>query len=128
MTDWLVDATAAGVWVQAVGGYTSDGDAYTLKGQARPAPTGKPVLTSVTPTEFVIGSPSVTLHCHGTGFTRDCFIAFAGQQERTDFHNDTDVSTLIDTAAWSGPDVVKVSVVSQSRGGSTPQDFPIVES
>lgn len=124
---WLEDATAQGVWVQAVGGYTSDGDAYTIEGVTRPAPTGKPVLTSVTPTEFVIGSPSVTLHCHGTGFSRDCFIAFAGQQERTDFHDDTDVSTLIDTAHWTGPDVVKVSVVSQARGGSTPQDFAIVE-
>ena len=128
MTDWLADATALGVWPQAVGGYSSDGDAYTVAGVARPAPTGKPVLTALSPTEFVIGSPSVTLHCTGSGFTRDCFIAFAGQAERTDFHNDKDVSTVIDSSVWAGPDTVNVSVVSQSRGGSQPQEFSIVAS
>lgn len=125
---WLDDATALGAWPQAAGGYTSDGDAYTLTGVSRPVPTGKPVLTSLTPTEFVVGSPSVVLHCHGTGFTRDCFIAFAGQAERTDYHSDTDVSTVIDSAVWNGPDTVNVSVVSQARGGSTPQVFEIVAS
>ena len=128
MTDWLEEATLAGVLpLNDQGGYSSDGDAYTLQGVSRPVPTGKPVLTSVEPTEFVIGSPSVALHAKGTGFTRDCFIAFAGQAERTDFHSDTDVSTFIDSKLWNGPDTVMVSVVSQSRGGSTPIEFDIVD-
>jgi hypothetical protein len=128
VSDWLTDATAAGVWPLEGGGYTTDGDAYTIAGVTRPPPTGKPVLTSLTPTEFVIGSPSVALHCIGTGFTRDCVIAFAGRAERTDFHNDKDISTFIDSELWTGPDVVKVAVVSQERGGSQTIDFPIVAS
>ena len=128
MTDWLDEATDLGVWPQAVGGYTSDGDAYTLAGVSRPAPTGKPDLTTIEPPQFVIGSPSVVLHCYGSGFTRDCFIAFAGQAERTDFHDDTHVSTLIESQYWTSPDVVKVAVASQARGGSKTMDFPIVSS
>lgn len=128
MSDWLTDATALGVWPQAIGGYTSDGDAYTVAGVTRPPPTGKPVLTSLTPTEFVVGSPSVVLHCKGSGFTRDCFIAFAGQAERTDFHSDTDVSTVIESQYWTGPDTVSVSVASMARGGSAPMTFEIVAS
>jgi hypothetical protein len=129
VTDWLVEATAAGVLpLVDGGGYTSDGDAYTLAGVSRPAPTGPPVLTSLNPAEFVIGSPSVALHCIGSGFTRDCVIAFAGRAERTDYHSDTDVSTFIDTAVWKGADTVSVCVVSESRGGSKALDFAIVES
>ena len=129
MTDWLVEATAAGVLpLVDPGSYSSDGDAYTLAGVSRPAPTGPPVLTSLNPTEFVIGSPSVALHCTGSGFTRDCFISFAGQAERTDYHSDTDVSTFIDSTVWKGADTVAVSVVSQTRGGSKPVEFEIVES
>jgi hypothetical protein len=130
VTDWLTQATAIGVYPLAVpgGGWSSDGDAYTVAGVSRPAPTGPPVLTSLNPTEYVVGSPSVVLHCIGTGFTRDCFIAFAGQAERTDFHSDTDVSTVIDGKLWTGADTVAVSVVSQSRGGSKPQTFDIAAS
>jgi hypothetical protein len=128
VTDWLTEATALGVLpLVDPGSYSSDGDAYTLAGVSRPAPTGKPVVTSLEPAEFVIGSPSVVLHCKGSGFTRDCFIAFAGQAERTDYHSDTDVSTVIDAAVWKGPDTVAVSVVSQTRGGSTPLEFEITE-
>ena len=128
MSDPLADATAAGVYPLAVEGntYTSDGDAYTVQGVARPAPTGKPVLTSLSPTQFKIGSPSVALHAIGTGFDRDCEIAFAGHAERTDFHTDKDLSTFIDSALWHGPDTVSVLVVSPTRGGSAAIDFPIV--
>lgn len=126
MSDWLSDATGQGVWALADSGYTSDGDAYTVAGVTRPPPTGKPVLTSVEPPQFVVGSPSVALHCLGSGFTRECFIAFAGQPERTDFHDDTDVSTLIDTRYWGSADTVKVAVASMTRGGSQTLDFDIV--
>lgn len=126
MADWLTEATDAGVLVIADGDYTSDGDAYTLAGVSRPSPTGKPVLTSLNPTQYQIGSPSVTLHCIGSGFDRDCVIAFAGHAERTDFHNDTDVSTLIDSQYWTAADTVRVAVVSEARGGSAAIDFAIV--
>jgi hypothetical protein len=129
VTEQLEAATTIGVLPQALpqadGGWTSDGDAYTLAAVTQPVPTGKPVLTSLDPTEFVIGSESVALHCHGTGFTRDCFIAFAGHAERTDYHDDTDVSTFIDSAVWVGADVVQVAVVSETRGGSESLDFAI---
>lgn len=128
MSDPLADATAAGVLPLAIAGstYTSDGDAYTVAGVARPAPTGKPVLTSLNPTQFKIGSPSVALHAIGTGFDRECTIAFAGHAERTDFHTDKDLSTFIDSAVWHGADTVEVVVVSPTRGGSASVDFAIV--
>jgi hypothetical protein len=127
VTEQLEAATEVGVWPQVAGGYSSDGDAYTVGGVTRPAPTGKPVLSSLDPTQFVIGSASVALHCTGSGFTADCFIAFAGHAERTDFHDDGDVSTFIDSEVWKGPDTIKVAVVSEDRGGSETIDFPIVE-
>ena len=127
MTEQLEAATEIGVWPQVAGGYTSDGDAYTLAGVSRAPATGKPVLDSLSPAQFTIGSASVALHCQGSGFDRDCVIAFAGRPERTDFHSDTDISTFIDSALWQGPDVVQVSVVSSTRGGSASLDFTIAE-
>jgi hypothetical protein len=130
VTDQLEEANQIGVLPVLIegGGWRSDGDAYTVAGVARPVPTGPPVLMSLNPAEYVIGSPSVAVHCIGSGFTSDCFIAFAGQAERTDFHSDTDVSTFIDGALWTGADTVDVAVVSQSRGGSKSQQFTIAES
>jgi hypothetical protein len=126
MADWLTDATDAGVLVIDPTQYTSDGDAYTVEGVSRPPATGKPVLDSLNPAQYQIGSPSVTLHCLGSGFDRECIIAFAGVPERTDFHDDTDISTLIDSRYWTSPDTVEVRVVNPARGGSQLLDFAIV--
>ena len=126
MADWLTDATDEGVLVLYPELYTSDGDAYTLAGVSRPKPTGKPVLTSLNPTQYQIGTPSVTLHCLGSGFDRECIIAFAGVPERTDFHDDTDISTVIDSRYWTSADTVEVRVVNAARGGSQLLDFAIV--
>lgn len=128
MSTWLQDAQAAGVLVLDRASYTSDGDAYTLAGAARPPATGRPVLDSLDPDTFAVGDPDAVLRCLGSGFSRDSFIAFAGRAERTDFVSDTELSTGVDSASWQAADTVQVAVVAPGRGSSASLPFEITES
>lgn len=120
--DWAA-AQAAGVAVLDPAGWSDDGDAYTLAGVSRPPPAGRPELTTLVPNTMVVGGPDVTLHCQGTGFVRACRIVFAGRPERTDFTDDTDVSTHITSALWGAPDTVQVQVFDPARGASAALPF-----
>jgi hypothetical protein len=76
-----------------------------------PEPTpDAPVLTSLDPDHAVIGSPSFTLHVKGTGFTDDCKIVFAGQEEPTTLVSDTEVTTGVNMDVWLGADALPVEV------------------
>lgn len=125
MSTWLQDAQAAGVLVLDPASYTSDGDAYTLEGAARPPATGRPVLDSLDPDTFAVGDPDAVLRCLGSGFSRDSFIAFAGRAERTDFVSDTELRTGVDSASWQAADTVEVAVVAPARGSSASLPFTI---
>jgi IPT/TIG domain-containing protein len=123
MTDTWTEAQAKGVLVVPGMGWTDDGDAYTVKGVSRPVPTGRPVLTSIVPETLPVDPPDIFLTCIGTGFTRDCYIRFAGQSERTDFINDTELRTVIKGEYWQAPATVAVTVYSEDRGSSDALPF-----
>jgi hypothetical protein len=123
MPDPWAEACEAGVAVLAGGGYSSDGDAYTVQGVGRPVPTGRPVLDALAPATMAAADPDTALSCQGSGFTRDCAIAFAGRLERTDFISDTELSTVITGGGMWAPGTQPVQVVSEGRGSSDSQTF-----
>ena len=75
------------------------------------APPGPaPTLTTLAPDTAVLGSPSFTLHVHGSGFTAASVITFAGHDEPTTLVSPTEVTTGVDMAVWLGPDTLPVTV------------------
>jgi len=66
-------------------------------------PVDPPVLTMLTPTTAVVGSPSFTLHVHGTGFAPDAVIVFNGYDEPTTVVSPTEVTTGVDMSVWTAP-------------------------
>jgi len=75
-----------------------------------PAPDAAPVITELDPDECTIGEETFDIFVHGTGFTEDSVIVFAGQEEPTDLEDDGSLSTGINMDVWNGPDTVQVSV------------------
>lgn len=75
-----------------------------------PAPDVAPVITELEPDEATIGEETFDMFVHGTGFTEDSVIVFAGQEEPTDLEDDGTLSTGINMDVWNGPDTVQVSV------------------
>jgi hypothetical protein len=72
--------------------------------------TVTPVITSLEPDEATIGEETFDIFVHGTGFTENSVIVFAGYEEPTDLEDDGTLSTGINMDVWQGADVVKVAV------------------
>jgi hypothetical protein len=70
-----------------------------------------PVITLLEPATCAIGDPDFTMYVHGTGFTADSIIHFAGYDEPTTYNDvDGSLSTGIKPSLWGAPDTVQVSV------------------
>jgi hypothetical protein len=69
-----------------------------------------PEIEALDPDEIEIGSADVVLHVHGTGFTEQSVIHFAGYDEPTTFVNDTELTTGLKPSLWSDGVVVQCSV------------------
>lgn len=82
-----------------------------------------PTLTSLVPPNAVIGSASFDLHVHGTNFTPESVIIFAGVEEPTTFISATEVTTGINMPLWTGPAVVQVQVLNANGVVSDSKDF-----
>jgi hypothetical protein len=80
---------------------------------------GEQVVTSISPSNVVIGAPSFDIHVHGTGFTSSSTILFNGIEEPTTFVSDSELTTGVNMPLWVVPAVVPVGVV----GGTGTQDF-----
>jgi hypothetical protein len=105
VTDRALAETLRGNGFVSIAGWTDAGPG-----------TLPPVLTALVPATVTIGSPSLTLHVQGTGFTDASVITFAGHDEPTTRVSPTEVTTGIDMAVWLGPDTVPVTV----RNGTGP--------
>jgi hypothetical protein len=84
-----------------------------------------PVLDSITPTSLPVGPPEDTvLHCHGSGFVEASQIRFGEELERTDFVDETEVTTVITAGLFPSPDAnVPVTVYTEDVGESDAQTF-----
>ena len=69
-----------------------------------------PTIEALDPDEIEIGAADTILHVHGTGFTPNSVIHFAGHDEPTSFVSDTEVTTGLKPSLWGEPVVVKCSV------------------
>jgi hypothetical protein len=85
-----------------------------------------PVIEALDPDEIEIGSADVVLHVHGTGFTPESIIHFAGYDEPTSFVNDTEVTTGLKPSLWQAPDVVECTVKTGDKV-SEPVEFEFLE-
>jgi hypothetical protein len=72
------------------------------------APT--PVVTALVPDTAVLGSPSFTLHVHGTGFAPDAVIVWNGTDEPTTVVSATEVTTGVNMATATAAVTVPVAV------------------
>jgi hypothetical protein len=85
-----------------------------------------PTIEALDPDEIEIGSADVVLHVHGTGFTPESIIHFAGYDEPTSFVNDTEVTTGLKPSLWQAADVVECTVKNGDQE-SEPVEFEFLE-
>jgi len=69
-----------------------------------------PTIETLDPDEIEIGAADTVLHVHGTGFTPESVIHFAGHDEPTSFVNDTEITTGLKPSLWQEAVVVQCSV------------------
>ncbi|MET0996769.1 MAG: hypothetical protein ABWY20_23095 [Mycobacterium sp.] len=69
-----------------------------------------PVVTALVPDTAAIGSPSFTLHVHGTGFAPDAVIVWNGSDEPTTVVSATEVTTEVNMATATAAVAVPVAV------------------
>jgi IPT/TIG domain len=91
-------------------------------GEGGAQPIEAPTLDSLDPAEIAIGAADTTLHVHGSGFTEDSVIHFAGHDEPTTFVSDSELTTGLKPSLWQAPDTVECTV---KNGGaeSEPVEF-----
>ena len=73
-----------------------------------------PVVTSITPSSAVLGSPSFDVHVMGSGFTPTTKIVFNGFEEPTTFVSDKELTTGVNMDVWLAPAIVPVGVVNDA--------------
>jgi hypothetical protein len=103
----------------------AEGDAvgqWSWPGAVNGPGAATPTLTALEPPTVVLGSPSLTLHVKGSGFTPGSVIVFAGHDEPTTLVSPTEMTTGIDMAVWQAPDTVPV-LVKNGDNVSTPLSF-----
>jgi hypothetical protein len=69
-----------------------------------------PVVTALVPDSAVLGSPSFTLHVHGTGFAPDAVIVWNGSDEPTTVVSATEVTTGVDMTTAAVAVAIPVAV------------------
>ena len=77
------------------------------------------VVTRLEPPGALCGSPDLTLHVYGTGFTASSRILFNGSEELTTYVSSTELTTGVKPSLAPLPVAVPVSVV----GAATSVDF-----
>lgn len=77
---------------------------------ATPPAADPPVIEALDPDEVEIGSADTILHVHGTGFTAESIIHFAGQDEPTTMVSETELTTGLKPSLWADGVVVQCSV------------------
>ena len=95
-----------------------------IDGVPQPPP---PLLTMLTPATAVLGSPSFTLHVHGSGFGPDAVIVFAAQDEPTTVVSPNEVTTGVDMTVWLGADTIPVTVRNGANAPSNPLPFTFTD-
>lgn len=87
-----------------------------------------PVITSLSPNNVVLGSPSFTLHVRGNGFKAGSIIMFNGSEEVTTRVSDTELTTIVNMATALNPVVVPIAVVSTEGVISNTMSFEFLPS
>jgi hypothetical protein len=92
----------------------SDAEALALGAGWSPTPVGEapapPVVTALEPSTAVLGSPSFTIHVHGTGFLADSVIVWNGSDEVTTVVSTTEVTTGVNMATAAVATTLPVAV------------------
>jgi len=105
-----------------VGG-NMDASGQPIQGGENQGGSSQPLnISSLDPDEATIGEETFDIFVHGTGFTENSVIIFAGQEEPTDLEDDGTLSTGINMDVWQGADTVKVAVKDGDRT-SNEMDF-----
>jgi len=91
-----------------------------------PEPGFEPTLTSISPTEAVLGDPDLVLHYFGTNFTESSVIMFAGNAEPITFVSDTEITTIVKPSLGWGA-VTVATYVKQGGYSTDPQNFTFTE-
>ena len=86
-----------------------------------------PVLTSLDPNTAELNAPDITMHCHGTGFTAESVIVFAGQDEPIVFISANEITTGITLSLPWGAVTVPVSVRNADGQETASLDFTFTE-
>jgi hypothetical protein len=82
----------------------------------------QPVISSLEPNSCMVGDPDFTLVVHGTGFSSQSVISFAGHDEPTTLNEDGTLSTGVQPSLWTDPVVVQCQI-KNGQAISAPVDF-----
>ena len=79
-------------------------------GSVPPGPNGKPEIEALDPDEIEMGAADTVLHVHGSGFTEQSVIHFAGHDEPTSFVSESEITTGLKPSLWQEAVVVECTV------------------
>jgi hypothetical protein len=117
-------ADTRGVIVVVDDQWRDDGDAYTLTGASRPAPTDAPVVTALVPSTLSVTDPETDVLVQGSGFVLGDRVVFGGATPPTGYHDDTELAIRVSPKGWL-PGVVDVGVGYSTRGPSNALPFTV---
>ncbi|MFZ3090795.1 MAG: IPT/TIG domain-containing protein [Nitrospirota bacterium] len=81
------------------------------------APSPVPLLTSLTPSSIIAGSPDFTLYLTGNNFVKTSIIRFNNQQYQTKYINKTQIEAAIPSSAIKTAGIYPVEVINPAPGG-----------
>ena len=87
-----------------------------------------PVVTSLTPSSVILGSPSFDIHVRGTDFAEGSKIIFNGFEEPTTRVSGQELTTGVNMPLWEAPAVVPIQVMSPDGVISNSMNFEFLSS
>ena len=89
-------------------------------------PGGQPEIEALDPDEIEMGAADTVLHVHGSGFTEQSVIHFAGHDEPTSFVSESEITTGLKPSLWQEAVVVECTVKNGDQE-SEPVEFEFLE-
>ena len=86
----------------------------------------KPEIEALDPDEIEMGAADTVLHVHGSGFTEQSVIHFAGHDEPTSFVSESEITTGLKPSLWQEAVVVECTVKNGNQE-SEPVEFEFLE-
>ncbi len=110
----VVKTNAVSVFNPGPGGGTSSAVNFDVT-----APNAVPVITSISPSSTLVGTPGLNIMLNGTGFAPSATVNFNGLSRPTAYINSTLLIVVIPAGDLSSAGTASITVVNPAPGGGT---------